>query len=250
MKSVEGIILRKIPRKEADFVFDVYTKELGLASFQAKGVRKHSSKLKSGLDIFNFVDLFFVQSKYVPIITDFKVKNDFTRIKKNLRLLKLANFVSYTVTKIFEHGLSDQQSWENISSYFNYLNKEELKAEEVINSAYVFCYRILHSNGLQPELDRCVKCRKPVLEENLSISLVNGGIAHYSCINTKKIEPFRIANETINMPHGILTLASRMNSVGYSLSLGSKETEIFEDFKKLTEILFQYHFGININTLL
>jgi DNA repair protein RecO len=247
MKSIEGIILKKIPRREADFIFEIYTKELGLAHFQAKSVRKHSAKLKSGLDVFNHVDLFYAPSKYMPIITDFKIRNDFQPIKKNLKLLKLANFGAHIIGKIFEPSLSDEKTWNDVSEYFNSLNKENLETEEAVNSAYIFCYKLLHINGVQPELDKCVKCGKPVLEENLSISLVSGGIVHYKCINTQKIEPYKIANATLSLSGGVLNLASQINSGTGVLVSGGQDHEVFQDFKKLTEILFQYHFGLTID---
>jgi DNA repair protein RecO len=250
MKSIEGIILKKIPRKEADFVFEIYTKELGLAHFQAKSVRKHSAKLKSGLDVFNYVDLFYAPSKYMPIITDFKIRSDLQSVKKNLKLLKFANFGAYVIGKIFEPGLSDEKAWNDVSEYFDSLNKENLEVCDAMNSAHIFCYRLLHSNGVQPELDRCVRCGNPVLEENLSISLVNGGIIHYKCINTQNIEPYRIANTTLILSEGVLNLASQINSRIDLLSSNIFNQEVFQDFKKLTEILFQYHFGINISKLL
>lgn len=250
MKQIEGIILKKIPRKEADLIFEIYTKELGLAHFQAKGVRKYSAKLKSGLDVFNHVDLFCAPSKYMPIITDFKIKSDFPRVKNNLKLLKLANFGARAIGKIFEPGLSDDRAWNNVFGYFNSLDKENLKSVEAADSAYVFCFRLLHINGVQPELDKCVRCGKPVLEENLSISLINGGIAHYKCINTQKIEPYRIANATLNLSSGVLNLASQVSS-GASVSISVEQNQdVLQDFKKLTEILFQYHFGIDIAILL
>ena len=73
MKSIEGIILKKIPQREADFIFEVYTKELGLAKFQAKSVRKHEGKLRYGLELFNWADFYLAPSRYMPIVVETKV---------------------------------------------------------------------------------------------------------------------------------------------------------------------------------
>ncbi|MBI4119124.1 MAG: recombination protein O N-terminal domain-containing protein, partial [Parcubacteria group bacterium] len=91
MKSVEGIILKKTPRREADSVFTLYTKEHGLMHLQAKGVRKQTAKLKAGLSVFNWVELFYVPAKYMPIATDFRIKDDFKVVKNNIKRLKLAS---------------------------------------------------------------------------------------------------------------------------------------------------------------
>lgn len=250
MKSVEGIILKKTPRREADLVFEVYTREAGLAHFQAKGVRKHSAKLKSGLDVFNYVDLFFAPSKYIPIITDFRVKNDFQLIRKNLKLLKLADFASWIVGKIFEPSLSDDKTWNDILEYFNLINKDDLEIRDAENSAYVFCYKLLRRNGVHPELDKCVRCGKIVLGENLTVSLVNGGIAHYECLNFQKTEPYRIANSTLALSKEVLNTANQTDSEYKIFMSNIPNQEVLQDFKKLTEILFQYHFDINVGELI
>lgn len=151
MKSVEGIILKRTSRREADAVFTLYTKEHGLMELVAKGVRKSSAKLKSGLDIFNHAEIFYAPAKHWPIITDFKIKNDFNGIKQNLFRLKLSNFASGAVLKIFEHGSSDLAVWQGVLGYFAAISRLDLTREHMIDLVYSWCHDILVLNGLDPK---------------------------------------------------------------------------------------------------
>ena len=153
MKKTEGIIIKKTPRREADAIFTLYTKELGLASFQAKGVRKQTAKLKAGLDVFNWTDIYFVQAKFLPIVTDARIKNDLCFLKKDLGRLKLAQAAAAAVSKIVEPGVADKRMWREISGLFSFLNNSDSPAETLEQETYLFCYRALVANGLMPRVD-------------------------------------------------------------------------------------------------
>lgn len=150
MKSVEGIILKKTPRREADAVLTLYTKEQGLAFFAARGVRKQEAKLKAGLDIFNWVDLFYVPAKHMPIATDFRIKDDFKNIKSDLIRLKLAHFAVQAIPKIFEPGAGEEKVWQKTFDFFSSLNNKYVSTDGLRESLYQWCYHILDLNGLNP----------------------------------------------------------------------------------------------------
>ena len=163
MKSVEGIILKKTPRREADAVFTLYTKEQGLMFFMAKGVRKQEAKLKAGLDVFNWVDLFYVPAKYIPIATDFRIKDDFKIIKSDLFRLRLAHFAAGAVLKIFEPGAGEEKIWQKTFDFFSALNNRYASLESLEESVYQWCYHILDLNGLNPRAPNF----KPINSANL-----------------------------------------------------------------------------------
>ena len=150
MKSIEGIILKKSPRREADIVVTLYTKEHGLMEILAKGVRKGEAKLKSGLDIFNRVEIFYVPAKYLPIATDFKIKDDFKNIKGDLFRLKLAHFSAGVMLKIFEPGLAEPAVWQKLCDFFSSINNNLISRVELTQAAYGWCHDILILNGLNP----------------------------------------------------------------------------------------------------
>ena len=151
MKSVEGIILKKTPRREADVIVTLYTREHGLMELVAKSARKQEAKLKAGLDLFNHVEVFYVPAKRWPIATDFKIKNDFRLVKNEIKRLKLASFLAYVINRVFEPGLADPAVWHSVLNYFNTINRSDLARENMRDVVYLWCHDILVLNGLDPK---------------------------------------------------------------------------------------------------
>ena len=116
----------------------------------AKGVRKSEAKLKSGLDIFNQVEIFYVLARYLPIATDFKIKDDFKNIKNDLFRLKLAHFSAGVMLKIFEPGLAEPLVWQKLCDFFSGINNNQISRVELTQAAYEWCHDILVLNGLNP----------------------------------------------------------------------------------------------------
>src|SRR3989344_4187918 len=137
MKCVEGIILRKIPKKEADAIFEVYTKEPGLVYFQAKGVRKAEAKLKFRLDTFNLATIYYAPSRYLPIVVDSRVEERHSFLRQDLERLRLANTAGHIISNIFESWFPDSRIWQEITRYFNSLDDQNFSLEELSQLAYL-----------------------------------------------------------------------------------------------------------------
>lgn len=63
LHHTEGLILAKVPRGEASFIFTVFTRELGLIRALAQSVRAGRSKLRSQLQVGWVVNLDLVRSR-------------------------------------------------------------------------------------------------------------------------------------------------------------------------------------------
>jgi len=69
--KTEGLVLRKMPFGEADFLTRVLTKDFGKMDVLAKGARKSVSKLNPHLDTINLIRVSFVQNgERLPTMTD------------------------------------------------------------------------------------------------------------------------------------------------------------------------------------
>lgn len=69
--TTEGIVLRKTPYGEADYLMRVLTRDFGKIDLRARGARKHNSKLNSHLDFLDEVNISFVKNRdNFPIVID------------------------------------------------------------------------------------------------------------------------------------------------------------------------------------
>lgn len=66
----KAIVLKKVDRKEADQLFTLYTEDFGKLTVLGRAIRKISSKLRSGIEIFYLSEIEFIQGKAYKILTD------------------------------------------------------------------------------------------------------------------------------------------------------------------------------------
>ena len=99
--KTEGLIMKKTPYGEADFLVRALTKDFGKMDALAKGARKTASKLNAHLDILNHTRLQFVKNgERMPTMTDAEVISGFgnwfldaNRISTAGRILKTIDLV-------------------------------------------------------------------------------------------------------------------------------------------------------------
>ena len=87
----EGLIFKKEDRGDADQLFTVFTKEFGKLEISAKAIRKISSKLRSGAEIFYLSEIEFIQGKAQKTLTDAVLIEKFTDLKKDLGIYDVSN---------------------------------------------------------------------------------------------------------------------------------------------------------------
>lgn len=72
--KTEGLVIKKMPFGEADFLVRVFTKDFGKMDALAKGARKTASKLNSHLDMLNHIRVQFVKNgERIPTLTDAEI---------------------------------------------------------------------------------------------------------------------------------------------------------------------------------
>jgi DNA repair protein RecO (recombination protein O) len=97
-----GIFLKKEDWAEADQLFTVYTKDFGKLEILGKAIRKISSKLRSGAEIFYLSEIEFIQGKTHKTLTDAILIEKFENLKNNLNKLKVA----YEISQVLDNLVS------------------------------------------------------------------------------------------------------------------------------------------------
>lgn len=102
--SDEGVVLARRNYGEADRVISVYTKNHGRVSLVAKAVRRPESRKRGHLEVFNLIRFQAVSSRWLDLMTEAEVRNDFREIRKNLKKVSLAYYFCEVVEKITHEG--------------------------------------------------------------------------------------------------------------------------------------------------
>jgi DNA repair protein RecO (recombination protein O) len=167
-----GLILDKENRGDADQLFTIYTKDFGKLEILGKAIRKASSKLRPGAEIFYLSEIEFIQGKVYKTLTDAILIEKFANIKADLKRLKVSYKISQILNDLVKGQESDEKIWYLLKETFKKLNKLEIAGEKLELLYYYFFWNLISLLGYQPELRAdsiCGKRTDPDLAKILKI---------------------------------------------------------------------------------
>ena len=128
----------KQDRGEADQIFTIFTEQFGKIEVLGKAIRKITSKLRPGADVFYYSDIEFVQGKRHKTLTDVVVINKFIEINKNSDKTETANKISELIKNFASESEPDPLIWQLLLDVFLKLEIGNWKLSIVIFSG-IFC---------------------------------------------------------------------------------------------------------------
>lgn len=181
--KTKGFVFKKEDRFEGDRNFSVFTEDFGRVEILGKSIRKIASKLRSGIDMFSFSEIEFVQGKTRKTLTDAVLEKKFNRIDTPEKLE-----ISYAISSVLDDFLKGEEKDDNIlhliGDVFNKL--ENYKKEENSIVYYYFLWNFITLLGYSPELSKCAVCQQKLNPYNLYFSYKEGGVICKSCSVSRK----------------------------------------------------------------
>lgn len=121
----EGIILSSRNKGEADKVFSVYTRELGLVRASAQGVRRAHSKLRFALQDLAYAKIDFVHGKEVWRITSATPLSSFPYARKSRENILLMVRVARLVERLCAGEETNANIFSDLIQAFYTLDSED-----------------------------------------------------------------------------------------------------------------------------
>ena len=199
----QGLVLKKENRGEADQLFTIYTKDFGRLEILGKAIRKISSKLRAGIDIFSLSEIEFIQGKTHRTLTDAIPIRKFENLKKDLNKLKIAYKISEVLNDLIKRPEPDLKIWRLINEVFQKLNNCPAFVIECSLIYYYFFWNLTSFLGYQPDLYHCALCQKKLRLERLYFNKKENGIICSDCFGRFKAG-IEITPETIKILRIIL----------------------------------------------
>ncbi|MBU4299449.1 DNA repair protein RecO [Patescibacteria group bacterium] len=240
----KGIFIKKEDRGESDQLFTIYTGGFGKLKVLGKGIRKITSKLRSGAEIFFLSEIEFIQGKNYRTLTDAIVLEKFSDMRDNLKRLAIACRISEVLDNLVRGQEVDQEIWQLLNESFEKLNNLKIdptlsrippSGKNLLNPAesegklkivyYYFFWNLFSILGYQPELFNCVVCQKKLLPKNLYFNPKEGGVLCEKCFAKIKkgleVEPevIKILRLILERDWQILARLKVTNSEEKSLNL-------------------------------
>lgn len=119
----QGFVLAKKDRGEADQLFTVFTRNFGKLEVLARAVRKITSKLRPGVELFYFSEIAFIQGRVYKTLTDVVLLDKLSYLRHNLEHLVLAYKIAEVFDKLITGQEKDEALWELLKGTFDKLNR-------------------------------------------------------------------------------------------------------------------------------
>ncbi|MEK7540730.1 MAG: DNA repair protein RecO [Patescibacteria group bacterium] len=179
----QGFIFKKKDIFEADRVFSIFTYDFGRLEIFGKAIRKITSKLRKGTEIFSLSEIDFIQGKNRKTLTNTITIEKFRNIMQDPARLK----ISYKISEILDNFIKGQEKDESIFTLLketlNKLNNSNLQASGVQLIYYYFLWNFLSIIGYHPETQKCVVCGLKLNPYLLYFSNKDGGTICKNCSN-------------------------------------------------------------------
>jgi len=151
----KGIVLRSIRYGEADRILDLYTRDAGLVSAIAKGIRRTRSRFGARLEPLSCVDFMAYHGRTLDTVTQAEVLRSFHGIREELSRFEAAAGMVGSVRALSAGDEADRR-------VFNLLYNGLVALEErdsgygAVEAAFGLKLSILA--GYAPQLDACLSC--------------------------------------------------------------------------------------------
>ena len=142
----EGLILGSRNFGEAGKYFDVFTKDLGMISASAQGVRKMSSKLRYVLHDFSYVKIDLVKGKDFWRITNALKTNELEHICKSPETFEVFVNISKLLKRLLAGEDANEYLFNDLIKGFFVLEQNK-NTEDVRNIEIIIVLRILNNLG-------------------------------------------------------------------------------------------------------
>lgn len=198
-----AFILKKENFLEADQLFTIYTKDFGKLEVLGKGIRKTSSKLRAGMEIFYLSEIEFIQGKTHKTLTDAILVEKFSNLRKNLKRLAVAYKISEVLNDLILGQEPDEKIWQLLSETFFKLNTYSVNPNFPQLVYYYFFWNFISILGYSPNIYLCSSCQVKLKPERLYFIKEEGGIICQECFKKRKLGK-EVEPETIKMLRIIL----------------------------------------------
>src|SRR3989344_8418234 len=124
--KTQAFTFQKRDTNETDRIFSVFSGDYGRLDLFAKAIRKITSKLKGGIEIFALSDIEFIQGKNRKTLIEAALAKKFTDISKVPEKIIMAGRVSLLLDNFIKGQEADERIWNLIVDFFEKLSNEKL----------------------------------------------------------------------------------------------------------------------------
>jgi len=195
--SLTAIIVGGFPIGESDKVVSMFSSERGLVRAVAKGAKKPGTKMSGKAEALCVNKMLVAKGRSLDIITQAESVCTFRNLRADL--VRLTHALYYAeLTQAFGEGL-EEESELFYQVLFNSLHMQEAAVADARLLSLEFEMFLLRQLGVSPELQVCIKCRRPLTEYNITVFFSElGGIGCDKCGRSSSTSGARVAERNFD----------------------------------------------------
>lgn len=159
--KTDGLVLRQVNYQDNDQILTVLTKDHGLMTLKARGVRSRASRLKGACQLLTYSEFTIFENRGFHTVDEAAPIEMFTGIRTDIELLALASYFAQAAELLSQE---DMPSPELLSLTLNALYALSRRRGEPRLVKAVFELRAACLSGYTPELSGCAVCGAPAPE--------------------------------------------------------------------------------------
>lgn len=195
-----AIIIGKKDVGETDRIYSLYTREVGLLSVIAKGVRKPQAKLAAALETLTLSDVSVQRSRGRGAVSGAIIEQDFRFLKKDADALVEALEAVFFLQKMLGAEERDEELFRLIFTYLSSLDEavrtKNVAALPVLNAAFEL--KVSGALGYALELENCAHCAGPLGGERITVGAGAGGALCADCAPSER-NPLQLSVNAIKL---------------------------------------------------
>lgn len=189
--QTEAFVVHLYDYSETSRIVQLLTAQQGKLSCIAKGLKRKNNPWAYALDRLNRVEIFYTwkSTREVQTLTDVILIDSYPELKKEIQKQVLASLILETAFSMTETEQVASQTYNQVKEAFNQLNNTDIEMAVFLTCWHL--WRILTHNGIEPQLQICVRCGKTVQHANRFSW--QGGVVCQNCysdraLNNEEIE--------------------------------------------------------------
>lgn len=156
--KTDGLVLRQVNYKDNDQILTVLTKEHGLMTLKARGVRSRSSRLKGACQLLAYSEFTIFENRGFHTIDEANAIQMFPELRTDIELLSLASYFAQVAEVLSQEDMPNPELLSLTLNAF-YALCRRLCTPELVKAAFEL--RAACLGGYTPELSGCAVCGDP-----------------------------------------------------------------------------------------
>ena len=156
--KTDGLVVRQVNYKDNDQILTVLTKEHGLMTLKARGVRSRSSRLKGACQLLAYSEFTVFENRGFHTIDEANAIQMFPELRTDIELLSLASYFAQVAEVLSQEDMPNPELLSLTLNAF-YALCRRLCTPELVKAAFEL--RAACLGGYTPELSGCAICGDP-----------------------------------------------------------------------------------------